>query len=36
MLLDTIEFRAWLANTVYAVSGIWSYDWRGSQRKPSA
>ena len=31
--MDSIYFRAWLANTIYAISGIWSYDWRGSERK---
>ena len=30
---DSIYFRAWCANAVHAVSGIWAYDWRGMQRK---
>jgi hypothetical protein len=30
---DSIYFRAWVANTVHALSGIWPYDWQGSQRK---
>jgi hypothetical protein len=31
--MELIYFRAWVANTVYAISGIWAYDWRGSERK---
>ena len=30
---ESIYFRAWVANAVHAVSGIWAYDWSGSQRK---
>lgn len=30
---ENVYFRAWLANTVYAISGIWTLDWCGSQRK---
>lgn len=32
-MIENLFFRAWLANTVHAISGIWAYDWRGSQRK---
>ena len=32
-LLSNIHFRAWVANAVHAVSGIWPLDWQGSQRK---
>lgn len=32
-MIDCIYFRAWVANSVYAVSGIWPLDWQGSQRK---
>mgnify|MGYP001228224721 CR=1 FL=1 len=30
--MDSVYFRAWVANTVYAISGMWAFDWRGSQR----
>lgn len=33
MSIDNVYFRAWVANAVHAVSGIWPYDWQGSQRK---
>jgi len=32
-MMDNIYFRAWVANTVHAISGIWPLDWQGSQRK---
>ena len=32
-MLDNIFFRAWVANTCWELSGIWSYDWRGLSRK---
>jgi hypothetical protein len=31
--MDDVYFRAWVANTCYAISGIWPLDWQGSQRK---
>jgi hypothetical protein len=34
-MIDNLYFRAWLANTIHAVSGIWAYDWRGLERKRS-
>lgn len=33
MFSDNAFFRAWVANTVWSLSGIWSLDWRGSTRK---
>ena len=27
------HFRAWVANAVHAISGIWPLDWQGSERK---
>ena len=33
MTSESVWFRAWVANAVHAVSGIWPYDWSGSQRK---
>ena len=32
-LLDSDEFRAWVANTVYGLSGIRVIDWRALERK---
>lgn len=32
-MMDNIYFRAWVANAVHAVSGIWPLDWQGSQRE---
>lgn len=32
-MLDCVYFRAWVANTVWELSGIWCLDWQGSQRK---
>ncbi len=31
--MNDVYFRAWIANTVHAISGIWPLDWRGSERK---
>ena len=32
-MMDNIYFRAWVANAVHAVSGIWPLDWQGSHRE---